>query len=428
MTDASADCSVPPISRAQALRIVEALRTGRNCLEGVRAFSAGRATLFGAADDLFEELSLSQGAIVRWIRGRTGQGKTHFFGRLMEMALHRNWVSTYVLISGPQGGTELHRFEEIYGAVVNHCICAGLIAQEGGKMDPGHVPGWDWIMEDWWQRLRRQVIGRDAGEVPTLRMQEAINQAVTFLRRRYSIHGSFAEALRQFALSRAEGDEEWTEVIRCWFRGEDVHSRGSAVKARLLQQAIRESVNRRNAKEMLRSLSVFVRHLEYGGILILVDELENVLQQHSRSRKNAYITLRELIDNVDDRHGMTYTAMYISATPDVFDSERGVTEHEPLAGRVLTSTASTAGNTANPVGAVIDLAAWPLKKTDLLRAAEGIAGIHSVAKSWTAGDEIIKGFRKMADRLLTENPDLSARDWVKAVVGELDIQHGQTSK
>ena len=374
MTSAIADSSVSRIDQAQALRVVEALRTGRNCLEGVRAFSAGRATLFAGADDLFEELALSKGAIVRWIRGRTGQGKTHFFGRLMEMALQRNWVSTYVLISGPQGGTELHRFEEVYGAVVNHCTCAGLIEQEGGRVEPGHVPGWDWIMEDWWRRLRRQVIGRDSGEVPTLRMQEAINHAVTSIRRRYSIHGSFAEALRQFALSCAGGDEDWTEVMRCWFKGEDVHSRGSAVKARLLQQGIRESVNRRNAKEMLRSLSVFVRHLGYGGILILVDELENVLQQNSRSRKNAYITLRELIDNVDDRHGMTYTAMYISATPDVFDSERGLTEHEPLAGRVLASTAR-ADKPANPVGAVIDLATWPLTKADLIHAARQ-AGEH----------------------------------------------------
>src|SRR5205823_2056623 len=102
------------IDRAQALRVVEALRTGRNCLEGASAFSAGRSLLLRAAGDVFEELDISGGAVVRWVKGRTGQGKTHFFARLIEIALQRNWVSSYVLITEPQGGTELHRFEEVY--------------------------------------------------------------------------------------------------------------------------------------------------------------------------------------------------------------------------------------------------------------------------------------------------------------------------
>ena len=58
-------------------------------------------------------------------------------------------------------------------------------------------------------------------------------------------HGSFAEAVRQFALSRSDGDEDWTEVMRGWFRGEDVHSRGGEIKSKLLQCGIRESVYRR---------------------------------------------------------------------------------------------------------------------------------------------------------------------------------------
>jgi hypothetical protein len=425
MTDNGAVAeSAMTIDRPQALRVIEALRTGRNCLEAVSAFSAGRALLLRAAGDLFGELDISGGAVVRWVKGRVGQGKTHFFARLIEMALQRNWVSSYVLISEPQGGTELHRFEEVYASIVRNCICSGLIATEGGKVDPGHVAGWDWIMEDWWLRLRRQVIGRESGEVPTLRMQEAINQAVTGMRRRFSVHGSFAEAVRQFALSRADGDDDWTEVMRAWFRGEDVHSRGGDVKARLLQCGIRESLHRRNSKEMLRSLSVFLRYLGYGGMLVLIDELENVLQQTARARKNAYTTLRELIDNVDDRHGMTHTALYISATPDVFDSERGLTEHEALASRVLLP----AGQALNPVGAVVDLGIWPLGRTELTQIAQGIAHLHSTAKVWQIPPAVVVGFAGLLDSLLAGNPDLSTRDWVKSVVWYLDSEHGKSRK
>src|SRR5437762_10969240 len=99
----------PAVDRAQALRIIEKLRQGTDCLERVNSFSAGRGTLLKVATDLFEELEVSGGAMVRWVRGRTGQGKTHVFARLIEIAHDRNWVTSYVQISEPGYGTELHR-------------------------------------------------------------------------------------------------------------------------------------------------------------------------------------------------------------------------------------------------------------------------------------------------------------------------------
>src|ERR1700745_1243714 len=94
------------VSRAQALRIVDKLRLGTDCLEGVSTFSAGRSVLLSAAIEQLEELEISGGATVRWIRGRTGQGKTHLFARLIEQAHARNWVTSYVQISDRGYGVE----------------------------------------------------------------------------------------------------------------------------------------------------------------------------------------------------------------------------------------------------------------------------------------------------------------------------------
>jgi hypothetical protein len=316
----------------------------------------------------------------------------------------------------------LHHFEQVYAAMVRNCLCRDLVNEEGGVVEPGRVSGWEWILEDWWMRVRRQAVGRDGGEVPTLRLHEVIDQTITAIRRRWSVHAAFGEALRQLALSRSEGDEHWSQVMRSWFKGEDVHSVGGQTRARLRSAGIRESLNRKNAKEMLRSMSAFLRYCGFNGVLILIDELENVLHQPPTARRTSYTILRELIDNIDDRHGMTHAAFYISATPDVFDSAKGMVEYEALAERVLLSGAR---NPANPAAAVIDLAAWPLRPDEMLEMSERIAGLYGVAKNWKPDDTVTEHFSQLLKQNLSRQPTLTARDWVKAVVDELDVLAGR---
>ncbi len=403
--------------RASALRIIEKLRQGTDCLEGVNTFSAGRALLLAAATEHLEELEVSGGASVRWVRGRIGQGKTHFFARLIETAHARNWVTSYVQISERGGGVELHRFQQVYAAIVRNCLCRDLVALESGQIEPGRISGWGWILNQWWQAVRRQVTGGKSGDVPTLRLQEALDQTITALRRRWSIHTGFAEALRQFALAEMDGDAPWSETLLQWFQGEDVHGQGSARRPRLRSVGITESLKPSNAREMLRSLSAFLRYRGFGGVLILVDELENVLPQPPASRRTAWTILRELIDNIDARHGMTHTAFYVAATPDVFDSEKGMTEYEALAERVLLPGTNWG---ANPMGSVIDLAAWPLQREDFVHIGGSITALHSVARNWHPGPEARDELAELLIAELQRDRDLTARSWVKAAVNRLD--------
>jgi len=404
------------IERSQALRIISALRAGSNCLDGVEHFSAGRAQLVKAASQGFDHLEESDGSVVRWVRGRTGQGKTHLFARLIAVAHRRNWVTSYVQISDRGQGVELHRFEEIYAAIIRNCLCDQIVNQDEGKVSPGHVHGWEWILEAWWLGLRAQA-GGGGGAIQTFRLREVIDQTITAMMRKFSLNGTFSEALRQYAQSRADGEQEWTEVIRAWFKAENVHGRSSLVRKRLKDAGIAEPISRRNAKEMLRSVSVFLQYRGFGGTLILVDELENVLHQTRTARRTAYTILRELIDNVDDRHGMKRTAFYVSATPDVFDSQEGITEYEALAERVLL-TAGTAKR--NPLGNVVDLAAWPLTRDEFIALTHNLADLHGIALQWNVARADITPLIRLLDEQLARNPDMTARSWTRTVVDELD--------
>lgn len=409
---------VAQADRPRALRIVQALRQGSNCLEGAGFFSAGRDMLFRAAADSLEELELSGGAVVKWVKGRYEQGKTHFFARLIEIAHKRNWVTSYVQVSGRSQGAEFHRFEEIYAAIVRNCLCRDLVLAEQGRVEPGRIPGWEWILDDWFRKLRILATGAEHGDVPTFRLRDVIDQTMTGMRRNWGVHGSFAEALRQFAQARVDGDADWAQYLLGWFSGQDVHSRGGEVRARLVRSGIRERISRRNAKEMLRNMSAFVRYRGFGGTLILLDEVENVLLQPSAGRRAAYTILRELIDNVDDRHGMMCAAFYISGTPDLFESEKGIAEYEALASRVLMPAGDAPES--NPAGSILDLASMPLSRTELLDIATGVTSLHAAAKNWEPGAEIRTRFEDLLAATSRHNPDFTIRTWVRSVVDLLD--------
>lgn len=413
----SIDMEIEPIDRPQAVRILESLRLGSNCMDGASFFSAGRMLLVQAATEIFEDVEIANNSVVRCLKGRYGHGKTHFFARLIELAHSKNWVTSYVQISGKGQGAELHKFNEIYSAILNNCLTRDIVEQEGGKVSPGRVSGWKWILERWYSALIKQAGGREGGDVPILVLNNVIEQNISRIREKWGLHGSFAEALQTYALCKASGDQERVRLLLDWFRGEDVHSRGGNVRAWLRSEGIREPISRKNAKEMLRSLSTFLRYLGYGGVLILLDEVENVLLETPTARRAAYTILRELVDNVDDRHGMIRTVFYLSGTPDLFDSEKGITEYEALATRLLPPPSAYKDN---PAASVIDLSAFPLSQTEMMEIAGNINLLHAAAKRRQTSPDMTDQLSILLKREQDRNPDLSARGWVRAVIDWLD--------
>jgi hypothetical protein len=148
-----------------------------------------------------------------------------------------------------------------------------------------------------------------------------------------------------------------------------------------------------------------------------LDEVENVLQETPSARRTAYTVLRELIDNVDDRHGMTKTAFYISGTPDLFDGEKGVTEYEALAARILLPSDLSR---PNPAASVIDFSLYPLDPSALAAIGEKISQLHAIAKKWSPDDVVKDKLDERLASLLKRNPDLNPRTWVRSAVEVLD--------
>ena len=402
------------MDRELAVRIITLLRSGANCLEAAEVFSGGRNVVYRAAEDLFEDIELTDGAAVRWIKGAYGSGKTHSFARLMEIARRRGWVYSYVQVSGRGMGVEIHKFEQILSSVFQ-----GLtIPQSRGALHSiATHDGWSEILDGWIDSLRRQAGARPGQDVQSMIFDQALATSMIMLQAQWGIHGVFAAALRQYAIASRDNDLEWRQQVREWFSGADVLKMGPEVKARFRGAGILQIVNRAKAKEILRQMSAFVRFRGYRGTLILLDEVENVLLQTPAARRASYTILRELIDNVDDQHGMRSTMFYASGTPDLFDAQTGMLEYEALAARVLPPSPNA---TPNPAAVVLDLARYPIKRNDLLIVGNHIARVYELARNLKLPCDVGARIESLADRLSSDADQVSPRLWVRSVVDELD--------
>jgi len=404
--------TIAPFDRAQALRIVNALRQGSNVLEGVTLFSAGRDSIVHAASELLEELTLSGGSAVRWLRGSYGSGKTHTFARIRDAAQHRRWVVSYVVVSGRSQGCEFHRFHEVYAGIVRNCALPnGNGAGEGPN-------GWEQVLDDWVGSLKRQAGAKPGGDVPFFRVADALRATVSALATSFGIHGSYLAALNAYANARLENDVERTRHFLEWFAGTDVLRQSPLLKKALRADGILESISQKNAKLMLRQMTAFLRYRGFSGLLVLFDEVENVLHLPPSSRRSAYTIARELIDNVDAISGMTQTLLYFSGTPDLFDSDKGVGEYEALASRILMPPDDAH---PNPAASVISLEDFPVTHGDMLAMSTKIAALYAVAypgrRASLRPDEL--------SSRLARPPFPSPRLWVRSIVDELDRANGQ---
>jgi adenosylhomocysteinase len=403
----------PP--RDVALRIISALRSGSNLLESVSLFSAGRDSVVGAADALLEELTISGGSTVRWLRGNYGSGKTHMFARIREAAHARNWVASYVVISGRGSGCELHRFEEVYAAIVRNCaVPRSRIGEETLGAN-----GWEELLDGWVHAVKAQAGVRGNSDVATMKVRDALATTMSGLRAKYGIGGAYGAALNEFANATLDADAERRELMLAWFQGDDVLKRSTSTRQELKRIGIQEAITRRNAKVMLRNMSAFLRYRGFDGLLILFDEVENVLRLTPSARRAAYTIARELIDNVDALHGMTRTLLYFSGTPDLFDREKGVADYEALASRVMLA-AST--GTPNPAAMVVDLEAFPITARALMSVAGRIADIYKVAYPAKIADtnSVLEECKATLNRGVLP----SFRLWVRTVVDHLDRNSG----
>ena len=235
---------------------------------------------------------------------------------------------------------------------------------------------------------------------------------------------SFANALVGLVRNRfgAHDEDELSEerqraceVLYQWFEGSRV------AKRELKPFQIFETLDKTNSKRLLGSLIAFLRHLDYKGLILLMDELETVVAQSASIRNAAYENVRLLIDNTEHAQ---YLHIFFSIIPDVILSEKGFKSYDALWSRVRSIGE---GQRLNYRSVLIDLHRTPLNADELVVLGQTLRRIHAAAYRWdatTVTDDLIEKICTAQKRmgLLSE-----VRLFVKQVIRILDMaEQGET--
>ena len=97
------------------------------------------------------------------------------------------------------------------------------------------------------------------------------------------------------------------EILYQWFEGARVSKRD------LKPFQIFEALDKTNSKRLLTSLIVFLRHLNYKGLVLLMDELETVIAQSTTIRNASYENVRLLIGQC--RASVLFAHFYVHHSP-----------------------------------------------------------------------------------------------------------------
>src|SRR3990167_2127336 len=99
----------------EARAIIEGLRKGIVPREYVSFFSVGRQNWFKFVEEDLDYFIANGGGKVRFINGDYGDGKTHFMSVIKQLALDKNFASSFVVLTRD---IPVHKFEIVYQEIV----------------------------------------------------------------------------------------------------------------------------------------------------------------------------------------------------------------------------------------------------------------------------------------------------------------------
>ncbi len=381
----------------EARAIIEDLRKGSVPIDYVPFFTVGRQNWLKFIEEDLDNYIAEGGAKVRFINGDYGDGKTHFMSIIRHLALEKNFAVSFVVLTRE---VPIHKFEIVYQTIVRQ-LCGSF---EG--------VGIRRLVDDWVENLKADLTDGASFEEQLFSVGES-------LRALSGMDLNFANALIGLAdnrlrpLEAGENEEARAyqrEILYQWFEGARVSKR------ELKPFQIFEALDKTNSKRLLTSLIVFLRHLNYKGLVLLMDELETVIAQSTTIRNASYENVRLLIDNAEQA---SYLHIFMSIIPDVTLSEKGFKSYDALWSRVRSIGES---KRLNYRSVLVDLHRTPLETRELVDLGLCLKRIHELSYRWDAQEQVDESLLKKMCAAQNRMGLLSeVRLYIKQVIRILDM-------
>ncbi len=417
----SESASTPSPTLARAL--IRSLTRGTAIAQGVRYIHVGHSTWLAAQRELLAEIAEDGHSETKFVRGAYGAGKSHFLSVVQDRARADGWWTAHVECKVDR--VQIDRFETLYPQIVGKLLSSDLLEAAGSGTAAEQVDPARFLLERWSKRqfkksgIREDGISKpfDADDRLYAQFQRGLLQS--------SLPPDFTRALVGYARASLAGDFETMTATSGWLRGINE-------KIRIPAQYLRRSgpaaaggagidiraIGRGNATDVMRGLLWLIREAGYAGLVLCIDEVEELAKLGSRKRQDqALQALREYVDHAGGDGGYANLCMYLAATPDMFEDEKYFPRYDALATRIQSFSKEL-----NWRAPVIDLDRTPLGSDEMREMALRIAAVHAAAYRTDGEQEIATHVleRIVANLLVSKLSMAKPRLLARVLVDELE--------
>jgi hypothetical protein len=289
----------------KARHIINALKNGVVPDEELELLCVGRDREIQEFTRCFELTSGGSGTI-KFLDGEYGSGKSFLINVVKQAAVKNNFIVSKIQVDR---GFRFNNLEYLYYHVMHN-----LTLNVTGRS----VTSFESIFDIWITKLQDTTDRSKAAA--------EINEVIASLNRH---NMAFARAFLAYIKARIEKDRVLSDTIASWLMGEK--NIPANLKAKF---DVVGSVDKLNSIDFLKAFIELIKLLGYGGLLVLVDELELIMSERVDIRRVSYENLRNIIDICCS--GELGSCMFVfAATDDFFENpEKGIKTYEALSQRL----------------------------------------------------------------------------------------------
>jgi hypothetical protein len=375
---------VNELNERAARILVKSLLRGTIRPGGAKFIHQGHEKWLGAQLEELEEIAEDGGAVVHFVRGAYGEGKTHFLNYLEELARDCGWATAHLECRHDR--VELDKFESIYPVIIKKLRLSpdSLKSEDEGSEDPAKK-----LLNFWSKQLFQEVGYRE--EETIKRPFETEVKLFDLVQERVAARNldiSFQRVLCAYPRAVLKKDYNVQSDLIAWFRGEReviyiprayLSIPGQRVNApgadpKLINPIKIRPITASTSLEVFQGLLWLLKICNFKGLILSIDEVEQIARIMSKRRERSLQTLREFVDNTDCDGGLQNVAIYFAATPNMFDDEDYFRSYDALATRI-----EPVSDEINWRAPVIDLEKTMLTREQLYWIASRIRWIHGIA-------------------------------------------------
>jgi hypothetical protein len=333
------------IEKVTARRIIEIVGSSGQPPEwGLQFFTAGLSDYLDVLEeDYFGSYILDGGASFKMVIGAFGGGKTHSLYCIRELAWKHNYLVSYCPLSPEE--SPFHKLEKVYKSIIDNLMLP--IGPEG--LIQGIQRGFDHFLHEQFRGILDAIHSMNDKTVSEREQFERLIgdslvgvENINFMR---GIDGAL-KALYEERIEDYRNILQWLSAS-----GYDRHIHRN--------YGILEPVRRGQSFSMIRSLTQWIKNLQYSGLIILFDEAEQVPSLTSKQRDLLLSNLREIIDQCGHANFPGVMIFYAIPNEALFEGKSAV--YEALKQRI-----ATVFDLYNPSGVKIYLENLKADPIDLL--------------------------------------------------------------